>query len=278
MKYIIRSLIQWASATALLLASLPGAGQTIHIAHCMAGCPTGTSSSNEIVVRHLYAASINAQSGLADWVAYRVLGDSVGVASLLPRWWQQDDLLLTTARPLGREADGIGFSQPGRPYRVNEIVFDSRDHGRLAPMTSFAHTPYWEELNNLSNMTPIPIALRTGGWARLEQSINEFAAREGELFVISGPLYEISAPLNTRVSGREANSITENPAAFFKIVATPTRHAAFLFDHNLPQTAGYCEQLSTLQTIEQRSGLNLLPDLTQQGMADLAVELRCAAN
>jgi endonuclease G len=250
----------------------------------MSGCPTGTSSSNEIIVRHLYAASINAQSGLADWVAYRVLGDSVGVASLLPRWWQQDDLLLPTASPGGREANGAGFTQPDlrdqpdQSYRINEFVFDSEDRGRLTPLTSFANTPYWEELNNLSNMTPIPVALRIGGWARMEQSINEYAAREGELFVISGPLYEISAPLNSRVSGREADNVAESPSAFFKIVATPTRHAAFLFDRDLPRTAGYCEQRSTIQTIEQRSGLNFLPDLPQQGVADLAVSLGCSAN
>ncbi len=237
-----------------------------------------------MIVRHLYAASINVQSGLADWVAYRVLDDSVGVASLLPRWWQQDDLLLATIRPQGSEADGVGFSQPDlrdqpdRPYRINEIVFDSEDRGRLTPLTSFANTPYWDELNNLSNMTPIPTALRTGGWARLEQSINELAAREGKLFVISGPLYEISAPLSTRVGGREANSIAESPSAFFKIVATPTRYAAFLFDHDLPVTAPYCEQRSTIQSIEQRSGLNFLPDLAQQAVADLAVALRCPAN
>ena len=231
-----------------------------------------------MIVRHLYAASINVQSGLADWVAYRVLDDSVGVASLLARWWQQDDLLLATIRPQGSEADGVGFSQPDRPYRINEIVFDSEDRGRLTPLTSFANTPYWDELNNLSNMTPIPTALRTGGWARLEQSINELAAREGKLFVISGPLYEISAPLSTRVGGRGANSIAESPSAFFKIVATPTRYAAFLFDHDLPVTAPYCEQRSTIQSIEQRSGLNFLPDLAQQAVADLAVALRCPAN
>tara|TARA_B100000315_G_C14075622_1_gene362567 strand:- start:194 stop:532 length:339 start_codon:yes stop_codon:yes gene_type:complete len=112
----------------------------------------------------------------------------------------------------------------------------------------------------------------------MEQSINEYAAREGELFVISGPLYEISAPLNSRVSGREADNVAESPSAFFKIVATPTRHAAFLFDRDLPRTAGYCEQRSTIQTIEQRSGLNFLPDLPQQGVADLAVSLGCSAN
>ena len=64
----------------------------IHIAHCLQGCPAGTPDSNEIVVRHLYAVSINAGSQLADWVSYRVLPDSIGVASLLPREWQTDQL------------------------------------------------------------------------------------------------------------------------------------------------------------------------------------------
>ncbi|MEQ8955791.1 MAG: hypothetical protein RL120_16790, partial [Gammaproteobacteria bacterium] len=61
----------------------------------MVECPAGAPASNEIVVRHLFAAAINSQTGIADWVAYRVLRDSLGVASLLPRYWAQDSLLVS---------------------------------------------------------------------------------------------------------------------------------------------------------------------------------------
>ena len=93
MKYIIKSLTRWVSFAAFLQISPTGHGQIVHIAHCMADCPSGAPPNHETVVHHLYVASVNLETGLPDWVAYRVLRDSIGVASLLPRVWQQDQLL-----------------------------------------------------------------------------------------------------------------------------------------------------------------------------------------
>ena len=56
--------------------------------------------NSELIVRQLYVASINARSGLANWQAYRVLADSVGVASLLPRVWFEDSLVSRGAAQL----------------------------------------------------------------------------------------------------------------------------------------------------------------------------------
>ncbi len=70
MKYTNKSLILWASVSGLLLACIASA-QTVHIAHCMAGCPESTNSvastNNEVVVRQLFVASINVGNGLADF-------------------------------------------------------------------------------------------------------------------------------------------------------------------------------------------------------------------
>ncbi len=279
MKYMIRFLTLWVSFIALPQFALTVHGQIVHIAHCMADCPSGAPTNNEIVVHQLYAASVNSDSGLADWVAYRILGESVGVASLLPRQWKQDQLLPDNAgmepgdsqgRRLTQEAV---ISQSDRSYRINEYIFDPDDRGRLAPMTSFASTPYWEELNNMTNMAPIPSELRTGSWARLEQAVNEFAETEGELYVISGPLYEISEPFSLRTTG-----FGGQPSAYFKVVATLERHAAFIFSSELGLNARYCAQQNTLQRIEQLSGLKLFPGLLLANNRDLAPALRCPEN
>lgn len=279
MKYMTRFLTLWVSFVALPQFALTVHGQIVHIAHCMADCPSGAPPNNEIVVHQLYTASVNSDSGLADWVAYRILGESVGVASLLPRQWKQDQLLPDNAgmepgdsqgRRLTQEAV---ISQSDRSYRINEYIFDPDDRGRLAPMTSFASTPYWEELNNMTNMAPIPSELRTGSWARLEQAVNEFAETEGELYVISGPLYEISEPFSLRTTG-----FGGQPSAYFKVVATLERHAAFIFSSELGLNARYCAQQNTLQRIEQLSGLKLFPGLLLANNRDLAPALRCPEN
>ena len=252
--------IPWAS---LFLATAAGA-QTIHISHCLEACPEVSRADNEVVIRHLYAASIDQDSGLAEWVAYRVLADSVGVASLLPRWWQQDELLQNTSQQV--LADEPDFVQPDlsnaqdREYRINEIDITSTEQGRLTPMTSFAGTPYWEELNYLSNMSPLPQSLRMGSWSRLDQAVNEQAAQSEVLYVVSGPLYSYTA-------SPDANE--QLPTSYFKVISDGSQVAAFIFDADLPPHAHHCDQLASLQQIEARLDRQLLParpDLAETGI------------
>lgn len=243
----------WVSV--LLICASSALAQTVHISHCLQACPQVSDARNEVVVRHLYAASIMQNSGLAEWVAYRVVPGSVGVASLLDRWWQQDELL-RTQNGLVDSDSGVDFVQPDlsnaqdRDYRLNEIRLTSEDRGRLAPMTSFAGTPYWEELNYLSNMAPIPQALRLGSWSRLDQVINELVASAGSLYVVSGPLY----------AGSGLRSDLE-PSHFFKVITDGERIAAFRFPVSAPVHADFCAYTSNLNQIESESGLALMPAL-----------------
>ena len=251
--------------------------QTVHISHCLAGCPAGSPTTNDMVVRNLFAASINPQNALADWVSYRVLKGTVGVASLLPREWSRDNLLDYSPSSADLDSAAPSFSQPdltGQPdqsYRITEMVIDPADQGRLVPFSSFAGTPYWSDLNRVTNMAPIRNEVRIGPWSRLDQAINELAALQGELFVISGPVYQVTEPLTTASSS--ANNL---PAAFFKVIANKNGQlSAFLFQQDIRQHERFCSQLSNLQTVEQLSGLDLLPQQQSWPLADLNGELGC---
>lgn len=280
MKYIVKFFTQWVSLLVLILLVPAVNGQTVHVAHCAAGCPQSSeqpgAAGNEIVVRHLFAASINSENGVADWVAYRVLADSVGVASLLPRFWLEDNLL-SSQLDLGQIADSRPrIVQPelteeeDRSYGINEIIFSTEDQGRLAPMSSFAGTPYWTDLNYISNLAPLPNDLRVGSWSRLDQAANELAARVGEVFVVSGPLYRIQNTLST-----SPDSSAAQPSAFFKVVVAGSSQATFLFPQDLAQHARYCDQLSNLQIIEQEAGLTLFPEQQFPIEENLSKELGC---
>ncbi len=269
MKYIRKSFIRWASLCSLLV-STAAAGQTVHISHCMAGCPVVTDGlpidDSELVVRQLFAASINGESGLADWQAYRVLAGSVGVASLLPRVWYEDPLVSAAATVAEAIDDAPQFVQSvssdaeERNYQLSEITLLSRDQGRLVPMSSFAGTPYWSELNYLSNLSPLPFELRVGSWARLDQAINALADQVREVFVLSGPVY--------------ADGVAE-PVAYFKVVSNDERLSAFLFDSNLRQHVSFCDQLSTLEAVEAATGLTLFPQRQGAFAATLHTQLSC---
>jgi endonuclease G len=230
--------------------------------------------NSELIVRQLYVASINARNGLANWQAYRVLADSVGVASLLPRVWFEDSLVSRGAAQLEVidsakliEQD-VPIDGEERSYQLGGINLLSEDQGRLVPMSSFAGTPYWSELNFLSNMAALPFELRAGSWSRLDQAINELADKIGEVYVISGPIY----------NGHEKEMIESavKPSAYFKVISTPESLSAFIFDRNVRQHVSFCDQVSTLELIEAATGLTLFPQRENAIAATLHAQLTCA--
>ena len=277
MTYISKFFIRWASLFSLLVATIANA-QTVHISHCLAGCPVVAESmaieNSELIVRQLYVASINARSGLANWQAYRVLADSVGVASLLPRVWFEDSLVSRGATQLEVidsakliEQD-VPIDAEERSYQLGGINLLSEDQGRLVPMSSFAGTPYWSELNFLSNMAALPFELRAGSWSRLDQAINELVDKIGEVYVISGPIY----------SGHEKEMIESavKPSAYFKVISTPESLSAFIFDRNVRQHVSFCDQVSTLELIEAATGLTFFPQRENAITVTLHAQLTCA--
>ena len=273
MRSINNIFIRWGSAFLLLFLNAASNAQLIHISHCMLGCPQG-DAENDLIVRHLYAAEINSKTGLADWVAYRILPGSVGVASLLPRRWNQESLL-PEVQSVEVTSNLSGLYQPDlseaqdRDYRVNEFMFSAEDKGRLAPMTSFSGTPYWSELNYLSNMALLPSDLRLGSWSRLDQAVNELVRAVGQVYVVSGPLYDRTNELAI------GEGVLENPSKYFKVVATPGAYAAFIFPSQLPIHAEYCAQFTSIDKIQELSGLRLFPDLEKGLSPELFQGLRC---
>lgn len=262
MKFIKPFLTPWVS---LVLAAAPALGQEVYISHCQSACPELSSPTNEVLVRHLYVASVSSETGLAEWLAYRVLPGTVGVASLLPREWQGEELLRSAAPATLPEGEGLSVEDidlseaQDREYRVNTLLVDHGQRGRLAPMTSFAGTPYWDELNKMGNLALLPAALRQGSWARLEQAINGLASRGEELYVVTGPLMG--------ADGREEG--------FFKVVRRKDAEAAFLFDKDLPPHADYCQQLASREGLEEKLELSLFPGSLSSLIRSLAPELGC---
>ncbi len=115
----------------------------------------------------------------------------------------------------------------------------------------------------------MPNPLILGAWLRLEQALNELAAKE-ELFVISGPLYLDSQPpgINSPAQGFE-------PVAYFKIAVGQSGFLSFVFPANLRQHESYCDQLGELQSVEQMSGLRLLDDRKLGQSLQLLTDLGC---
>ena len=272
MRFMRKFFIRWVSLC-FLVAGGQTPAQEISISHCLRSCPDVSRATNEVTLHHVFAAAVIPETGGVEWVAYRVLPESIGVASLLPRWWEADRLL-----EKGQSADGLeqvpSFVQPDlstaqdREYRTYEVQMVVEDKGRLTPLTSFAATPYWAELNLLSNMSGLPQSMRTGPWSGLDQAINELTASVTSVYVVAGPVKFRQSRNRYDGSGRAD--------AFFKVVSDGKRVAAFLFDATLPPHAHFCSQISSLTEIEDKTSLALFPDAELSESGDLVVALGCS--
>jgi DNA/RNA endonuclease G (NUC1) len=264
----------------LSLFTLLAVAQSVVVSQCQGQCPTYQSAdaarNSKLLIHHVYAAGLNSQTGLADWVAYRMAKEAVGVASLLSRSWQPDRLVeipdeLEITDSTAAQVSLAGISQSNNPYSgISPPRQQHENRARFAPITSFANTPYWTDLNNLTNMVPMPPPLRLGAWLSLEQSLNTLLSFEDELYVITGPLFLITEPLSASFAATDFN-----PAAYFKVVVDKSGYAAFVFREGLGQSALYCDQRSPIHQIEKMSGLVLLPGIENNESSSLQTKLGC---
>ena len=228
-----------------------------------------------VVIHHVYAAGINGESGLADWVSYRLTKEAIGIASLLPRLWVPDRLLefsgLEDVLEIGStELRLAEIAVSNNPYvGIGELPEQQEQSARLAPMTSFSNTPYWSDVNNLTNMVPMPQPLRLGPWLQLEQKLNELVSKSGELHVITGPLFLIGA-----LSSSPGPAAAE-PAAYYKIVVKNDELAVFVLPKDLGQFDSYCDQTVNLDDLQRMVSIDFFPGRGMQSSSELLTQLNC---
>jgi endonuclease G len=239
----------------LLAMPQPTMAETVRFAHCFAGCPTGAPADNHVIARSIYTLSFNSDTRIADWAAYTVTAGSIGVATNLSRAPLVDPFVTSMLDPGEFPAAGEG----------NHLILDY-----LVPLVSFAGTPFWSEANFLTNRVPRNSELNRGSWYGLEWAVRNLANRTASLYVVTGPLFAETVQLSTAAA---AGAV---PSGFFKVVVDEGGHmAAFLFPQELPFHVHHCEQLTSVAEIEQMSGLDLFPELTQAPLEDLSEKLGC---
>ena len=147
--------------------------------HLPFGKPTGTPETNDFICREAYALSSNDETKFADWVAYRVTKQQLECETPDQRNWKPDPAIAPeeTLEP----SDYKGTGKAGY------------DRGHQAPLASLKCLN-WQEANYLSNITPQKAELNRGLWKTLEDYERELAKKRGEIFVITGPVYEEKMP------------------------------------------------------------------------------------
>ena len=239
----------------LTTVSTASLAQEYRITHCLFGCPIGTPQSNHLIIRPIYALSYNTESKSADWVAYRVTSETVGIASSLSRQSVVDEYIEETLT----DADFATAEQ------LNMI------RAQYAPLVSFAGTPYWNDVNYLTNAVVRSSNLSRGAWNGLDWAVRNLVNREGEVYVVTGPLFNPDAQEVTLPIAKPHRV----PDGFYKIVVSGDSAAAFRFEQDTSVGIHHCNLQSTVAQIEAETGLDFFPERTRPLAETLASSLGC---
>ena len=222
--------------------------------NCSVGCPSG--GSEVTLNRQAYTLNNNGSTKFANWVAYKITKETP--ASGRPRNWKTDPDV-----PSGETLNPVDYNGASVALKI--------DRGHQANLASMGGVTDWQTLNYLTNITPQKADLNQGAWARLEDQERNLskAPYVDAVYVVTGPLYEKNIG-----SLPGTNKIHTIPSGYWKVIftgGTPANglYAAFIMEQSTPRSASFCDFQVTVEEIEERSGLTLWSNLSQDVQADL---------
>ena len=199
-------------------------------------------SMNDTLVRYeAFDVHFNSERGIANCALYEITSS---------------ELNGTAERGNGFTADpGVkGCPQP------DDYAGSGFERGHLVPAGDLK----WSETAMrqsfmLTNVGPMHKALNEGGWAKLEEKVREWTARDSALLVFTGPVVDVGDTM--RLNGKVVV-----PGAYYKIVMAPcvrpVRVIAFIYPNG--HSSGRLQQYAvSIDEVERRTGLDFFPTLPQ---------------
>ena len=143
----------------------------------------------------------------------------------------------------------------------NDYAGSGMDRGHLVPAADLKWNPdAMRQSFLMTNICPMHKALNEGGWAKLEEKVREWTARDSALLVFTGPA--VSEADTTLASGR-----IKVPNAYYKVIMAPCvrpmRAIAFIYPNG--HSGGRLRQYAvSVDEVERRTGLDFFPTLSQE--------------
>jgi len=182
----------------------------------------------------------NSNRGIANCAAYELIRNELSGTAERPSEFNQDTSVKGCPAPADYAGSGL---DRGHLVPAADLKWDGR-----AMRQSFL----------LTNVCPMHKALNGGGWAKLEEKVREWTARDSALLVFSGPVM-------TEGDTILASGHVTVPGAFYKIVMAPCvrpmRAIAFIYPngHSGRRLSQYAV---SIDEVERRTGLDFFPTLS----------------
>lgn len=153
----------------------------------------------------------------------------------------------------------------------NDYEYTGYDRGHLAPSGDFEWSAEANDATfTMANMSPQKPQLNRSAWRGLEDIVRNWACTEGELRIITGPLFDSK--------DQRLPSGVAIPSRFFKVVLdeTPPRKAiGFVLDQQDSKIQIYKERSKTVREVEAMAGIDFFSDLpkTEQDQIEIKADL-----
>jgi len=142
---------------------------------------------------------------------------------------------------------------PDQRARLGDYARSGFDRGHMAPAGDMATPEGQAESFSLANMVPQDPGSNRCLWERIESAVRDLALAEGEVWVLTGPIFQ----------GEELGRLNRQvlvPTSLYKAVYLPSRQAAAAYvAPNAPGTAWRTVSLAELRDL---AGLDAFPTLT----------------
>lgn len=216
--------------------------QASAIESCHSQIPYGPPSYSGILLCRLgYIVSYNTAHKTADWVAYHLTREEMH--GNIPR--------TNDYRP---DPD----LSPSQQVQVSDYSHSDYMPGQLVP----AATMRWSvramsESFLLSNTAPRTKGMNNGIWKALEQKVRDWVDSRGELYVVTGNIYNSSNP---KTIGPDHVAV---PSAFYKVIFDPIQveAIAFIIPNRNEDPLNLPKFITSVDKVEQATGLDFLPNI-----------------
>ncbi|WP_374360185.1 DNA/RNA non-specific endonuclease [Pseudoduganella danionis] len=160
---------------------------------------------------------------------------------------------LQSAKTLSRENSFHAETRlpPSARAELSDYARSGYDRGHMAPNGDMPDRPSQHQSFTLANMVPQDGENNRHLWAGIEAVVRKQALKEGELYVLTGPVF-LGANLQ-----KIGNVLV--PSHLYKVVYSPRQRAGAVFFVENRATSDY--ELMSIAQLEARIGINLLPSL-----------------
>jgi endonuclease G len=143
----------------------------------------------------------------------------------------------------------------GERAELSDYARSGFDRGHMAPSGDMPTESAQYESFSLANMIPQNSNNNQNLWEGIESSTRNLARQDGELYVVTGPLFEGQSL--QRLNGRVLV-----PTGVFKAIYDPARKAAAAYV--VPNARGMEYQTLSIADLEKRANMNIFPGLPAQ--------------